>query len=83
MNVPDALLNHLSVHWRIYTTAGTALFVAGVCTMPQKMPMIRANHPVQEVWTWIRDALQTAVPAARAAHIQNPIKPENPAQPQK
>ena len=76
----NQILANLQEHWQIYTTAGTALFVAGVCTMPQKMPMVRANHPIQEIWTWVRDSLQTAVPAARAAHA-NPTQPANPAQP--
>jgi len=49
-----------------YLTFGAALLVAGVCTMPQKMPLVPSDSRVQELWTWMRDALQTAVPAARA-----------------
>ena len=69
MNViGQAIVNYVGVHWEEFTAAAGVLFVAGVCTMPQKMPMVRADHPLQEPWTWLRDALQTAVPAARARH---------------
>lgn len=64
-------------HQGVAGGAVAALFVAGVCTMPALFP-----KTAQEWWTWVRDALQTAVPAARAAHA-NPTKPETPAQPQK
>lgn len=60
-----------------YLTFITALAIATVVTMPRKAPLLREDHPLQEVWAWFRDALQTAVPAAR--NHQAPQQPEGPA----
>jgi len=40
-----------------------ALSIATVVTMPEMIP-----KSAQDLWSWIRNALQTAVPAARARH---------------
>lgn len=73
----------LAAHETLLTAGISALFVAAVCTMPAKAPLIPADHPIQDVWTWIRDTLQTAVPAARMNHAngqnQNPLRPADPA----
>lgn len=42
-----------------------ALSIAAIVTMPRKAPLIHEDHPLQELWNWFRDTLQTAVPAAR------------------
>lgn len=60
--------NHIERNWEIYTTAAGALFVAGICMMPETFP-----KTAQDWWSWMRNTLQTAVPAARArqeAHTQ-------------
>lgn len=59
------VIRHLEHHVAFYSASASALFVAGVCTMPSALP-----RTLQEWWTWIREALQTAIPAAR--HPQNP-----------
>lgn len=72
----QALEHHFSHHLIEYMTFLSALAIAGVCTMPAKIPAT-----LQEWWTWMRDSLQTAVPAAR--NHNNPQQPGGPAQPQK
>lgn len=54
-----------------YLTFVGALAIASVVTMPKMIPT-----SIQDLWTWLRDALQTAVPAARHQN-QNPT-PDNP-----
>jgi hypothetical protein len=71
--VMNTIISSLTAHWKAYSAAGVALFVAGVCCMPPNRP-----RSLDDWWTWIRDSLQTAVPAARHAH---PITPADPAKP--
>lgn len=67
-----ALQNHLSKNAEAYIAAIGALFVASVCAAPPICPFIPGEidtpvkRMVQANWTWFRDSLQIAVPAARA-----------------
>ena len=61
----QAVIDHVTRHETIYLGALSAVGIAGVCTMPALIP-----KSIQEWWTWIRDTLQTAVPAARAARTE-------------
>lgn len=64
-----AIQEHLTKNAEAYIAAVGALFVAGVCAMPAKIP-----GSIQEFWTWLRDSLQIAVPAARATHITQTVE---------
>ena len=59
----EVLQQHIARNVPEYITFIGALAIAAVCTMP-------ANPPIsfRELWSWLRDTLQTAVPAARARH---------------
>ena len=70
-----ALQQNIAGHVTEYVTLAGALFVAFVCTWPAKIPT-----SIQEWWTWLRDAFQTAVPAARMNHSQQ-VPPPNPQPP--
>ena len=76
MQYPDLrpFLTVISNHGEAITGAVSALTIAAIIQMPNKAPLLRAEHPLQEVWTWMRDTLQTAIPAARhsASAKQNP-----------
>ncbi|MFC5861105.1 hypothetical protein ACFPT7_02240 [Acidicapsa dinghuensis] len=59
--------------------AAGALFVSAVSAMPKAFP-----KSAQEWWTWLRETLQSAIPARR--HVEpdpppNPYQPAEPAQP--
>lgn len=54
-----------------YLIGASALIVATIVTMPILIP-----KSLQDWWTWMRNALQTAVPAAR--HNQPPADPPSP-----
>lgn len=72
MNSTLALIaTHIERNWEIYTAAMGALFVAGVCMMPESFP-----KNAQDWWSWLRNTLQTAVPAARTrqeAHLATTV----------
>jgi hypothetical protein len=68
MKLWQMILNNIMAHWGYYTGAAGALFVAGVCTMPPNPPV-----SFKELWQWVRDALQTAIPAARH---KEPVLPQ-------
>jgi len=53
----NAVTNNLP-EWIIF---GGAVAIASVCMMPKNRP-----KSIDDWWTWFRDTLQTAVPAARA-----------------
>lgn len=57
MNTLADLIAH---HLTAAGFGGGALLIAAICTMPAIYP-----KTFQEMWTWMRDALQTVVPAAR------------------
>ncbi len=76
----EALRQHVTQHLPDYLAVVSLLGVAFICTMPQICPFIRGEidtpfkRMVQALWTWLRDGLQTATPAARArqeAHSQS------------
>ena len=75
----NAILDNIAKNWQVYTASAGVLFVAFVSCMPKNPPA-----SMVEYWTWVREALQTAIPAARP-HINhdepNPTKPVEPAQP--
>jgi hypothetical protein len=74
----QALQTQITANLPEYLIFASALSIAIVCAMPEKIP-----SSFQELWTWLRNSLQTAVPAARLNHTQpsNPQQPEGPAQP--
>jgi hypothetical protein len=79
-----AIQNETAKHAAEYIAIAGAFFVAAVCTMPRKCPLLPEESPLQEVWSWLRDTLQTAVPAARANNNHTPppeVKPTPPAEP--
>jgi predicted NBD/HSP70 family sugar kinase len=59
VGIANAITNNLP-EWLIFIGA---LAIASVVTMPEMIP-----QSAQDLWTWFRNALQTAVPAARARH---------------
>ena len=65
-----ALQENITKNVPEYITLIGGLTVAAIVTMPIKAPLIPAESRLQELWTWLRDALQTAVPAARVNHYQ-------------
>lgn len=70
---------HIVKNWEAYAAAISAICIAGVCMMPEKIPAT-----FQEWWTWFRDTLQTAVPAARAQRANgNHQQAQPPANPTK
>jgi hypothetical protein len=64
----EVLQQHIARNMPEYIIFMGAVAVAAVCTMPKKAPLIPETSPLQELWNWLRDTLQTAVPAARARH---------------
>lgn len=80
--IHEILESHIERNIPEYLTFLAALAIAAVCTMPEKCPLILGpvNSPlkeaIQDMWCWLRNALQTAIPAARR---QNPTPPANPA----
>ena len=58
-----ALQEHVTRNLPEYITFAAALGIAIVCTMPENPP-----STLRDWWTWMRNSLQTAVPAARARH---------------
>ncbi len=72
----EILQQHIARNLPEYLTFVGALFVAGVCCMPATRP-----KGIDDWYTWFRDTLQTAVPAARAGrtevHKQEATTPTN------
>ena len=65
----NLVLQNLASHWQAYGAAATALSVAAICCMPAERP-----RSLDAWWKWMRDSLQTAVPAARAHQAENPTQ---------
>lgn len=61
MNAWEIVQHHITSNLPEYLIFFSALLVAIVCTMPENPPA-----SIREWWKWMRDSLQTAVPAARA-----------------
>lgn len=77
----EAILSHVSKNWEAYSAGAGALALATIICMPVKFP-----RSLDDWWTWLRNSLQTAIPARHApASIDppNPIQPATPAQPPK
>lgn len=77
MNVSTAILNHLEQNWAAISAAAAVLFIAAVSCMPPDPP-----STMTEYWRWVRESLQTAIPAARRNNNHAdppPIQPEGPA----
>lgn len=68
MTIWQMVLDNITRNAGKYATAAGLLFVAIVSTAPPKIP-----QSLQDVWTWGREALQTAIPAAR-----HPVLPQEP-----
>ena len=66
-----ALVDHIMANYVAIEAAAGVLFVAFVSNMPKTPPA-----SMVEYWQWVRDSLQTAIPAARAQHAAQ--QPENP-----
>jgi hypothetical protein len=64
MNFTHAIYVTILRDWKPEIEGLSVLFVAGVCVMPPAFP-----KSFQEWWTWLRDTLQTAIPAARHATV--------------
>ena len=62
---------HLIANWEGYMALFSAICIASVCMMPEKIP-----SSFQDWWTWLRNTLQTAIPAARH-HPNPPTDPPN------
>jgi hypothetical protein len=60
MKVLQVIGENILRNWGAYSAALGVLFVAVVSTAPPKIP-----QSLQELWGWGREALQTAIPAAR------------------
>jgi hypothetical protein len=60
MNFWAALLQHIEKNWVAIEATGGVLFVAFVSVMPKNPPSSLAEY-----WQWVREGLQTAIPAAR------------------
>lgn len=58
----DAIQQHILKNMPEYVIGISALSIATVVTMPPLIP-----KSLQDWWNWIRNALQTAIPAARSA----------------
>lgn len=76
-----AIQQHMLKNLPEYITLFTAISIATIVTMPEIIP-----KSFQDWWTWLRNALQTAIPAARAARnantdinrAQRPVEPQEP-----
>ncbi len=55
------LQQHIARNVPEYITFLAAVMIAAVCTMPEDPP-----KTFRDMWRWLRNTLQTAVPAARA-----------------
>ncbi len=66
MTVRHEIGENIVRNWPAYSAALGVLFVAAVSTMPPRIP-----KTVQECWEWMRESLQTAIPAAR-----HPVLPQ-------
>ena len=69
MNAWKALGENMVGHWGEYAATLGVLGVAVVSCIPERVP-----KSLQEWWTWMRESLQTAIPAAR-----HPVFPPGPA----
>lgn len=77
MNVlASALMDHIQQNWVAISAAGGVLFVAVVSCMPPDPPA-----SIRDYWHWVRESLQTAIPAARRNHTDPPPNPQPPAEP--
>lgn len=74
--ITSALLDHISQNWVPISAAAGVLFVAVVSCMPPNPPT-----SMTEYWRWVRESLQTAIPAARRNHTEPPANPSSPADP--
>ncbi len=57
----EALRVHIVTHLPEYISLVSLLVIAFICTMPEMFP-----KTWQDWWSWLRNGLQTATPAARA-----------------
>ena len=62
------LVKHAEAYIEGFASVSIALTIAGICTAPPLIP-----RTAQDWWTWIRNTVQTATPAARVNH-ENPTQ---------
>jgi hypothetical protein len=60
MNFWQTVGNNINENWKVYSSAIIWFAVAVGTSMPEKFP-----STVQEVWDWLRNSIQTSLPAAR------------------
>ena len=83
----EVLQQHIARNVPEYITFVGALAIAAVCTMPEKCVFIVGEINtgwkllVQQLWSWMRNTLQTAVPAAQANHPKPTPPADQQAQP--
>jgi hypothetical protein len=70
----EALRLHIVAHLTEYISLVSLLVIAFICTMPEMFP-----KTWQDWWSWLRNGLQTATPAARAqSHASSQIVTQTP-----
>jgi hypothetical protein len=69
------IISFLAAHDVAVCSIASVLAAAFIHTMPAKFP-----GSLQEMWSWVRDGLQTAIPARRTEAPANPTMPAGPAQ---
>lgn len=69
--IESIVLGYLQKDWAAIAASAGVLFVAFVSCMPLDPPA-----SITEYWRWVRESLQTAIPAARRNNHQDP--PPNP-----
>lgn len=72
--IGQAIFNHIQQNMTAILASAGILFVAVVSCMPPDPP-----SSLRDYWHWVRESLQTAIPAARRNHDQNPTPPADPA----
>lgn len=68
----QAIGEHIARHSEAYGTGGIALFLSVAKNAPPLIP-----KSAQDMWTWMRDSVQTALPISR--NNPNPSSPVAPA----
>jgi hypothetical protein len=63
----QAIAAHIEKNWEAYSAVAGAIVLASIACMPASPPKSFAD-----LWIWARNALQTAIPAARQVNHENP-----------
>lgn len=65
----------LALHWEGIAAGASPLIVAAIHTMPESAPGWIKHVFSQDMWTWLRDALQTMIPLTRHPSTPPPVNP--------